>query len=73
MTNCLGTEPEYAEKVLRSEGYSVTFKEVRSKKGVESDTARVIRQRLIDDKSIELCFAFIKSSPDEAYNEQIQE
>lgn len=63
MTDCHGFEPEYARKVLEGEGFIVYMKEVRSKKGVNGDSCRVIRQKQLDDGTIELCFSHILSRP----------
>ena len=66
MTNCLGFELEYAKKVLADEGFLVLLREVRSKKGVDGDECRVIRQTMTDESTVELCYSRIKTAPDAA-------
>ena len=63
MTNCLGFEIDLAEKVLTSEGFLVYRVEVRSKKGVDGDSYRVIRQKQTDENTVELCYTCIKTVP----------
>ena len=69
MTDCHGFELGYAKEVLESEGFLVYLKEVRSKKGVDGDSRRVVRQRKLDEKSVELCYSvvltYVKSSKSE--------
>lgn len=63
MISVLAWNLDEATKALEKEGFSVSTREIRSKKGVEGDSKRVIRQRLTDESTVELCFAQIKSKP----------
>lgn len=55
MTNVLGLEEEEAAELLESDGYKVIRREYVSRRGVENaDSSRVIRQRLTDNKNIEI-------------------
>lgn len=49
-------------RILEAEGYSILTVEARSKKGVDNGIdKRVIRQRSIDEKTIELVFSAFKT------------
>ena len=50
MTQVLGLPLETALMRLKNEGYEVETVETRSRKGVDGDTLRVIRQRDISSK-----------------------
>lgn len=58
----LGMELEKAKAYLAAQGYRVTEKEVRSKKGVPGNEARVIRVRETAAESVELCYAVFKTN-----------
>lgn len=65
MLNCyIGYTLEDAVSALLNLGFTVSSKEVRSKKGIDApDTRIVIRQRLIDENLVELCFSCVKKRP----------
>lgn len=54
----LGLKLENALDSAKSSGYAIKVKEVRSKKGIENGVPIVVRQRLIDENTIELCFSY---------------
>lgn len=58
----LGMELSKAKAYLADRGYRVTEKEVRSKKGVPGNQARVIRVRETAADSVELCYAVFKTN-----------
>ena len=51
MTQVLGLPLETAAARLKSEGYEVETVETRSRKGVDGDTFRVVRQRDISSEA----------------------
>ena len=60
MRSFLAYPVDEAKEALENEGFNVLLVEVRSKKGIaDSDSKRVIRQRLTDDKTVELCFSYV--------------
>lgn len=51
-----------AGALLQGDGFGVTLLEVRSRKGViNANEARVVKQRCIDDKNVELTFAYFRT------------
>ncbi len=46
MISVLGYELAHAIELLEAEGYTVTCVETRSRKGVEGNEARVVRERI---------------------------
>ena len=61
MISVLGYELSRAEEILRAEGFSVFSEEVRSRKGICGNEARVVRERLIGDREILLTYAVFKT------------
>lgn len=61
MKNVLGIELHHAEELLRAEGESVQTLEVRSRKGVNGNEARVVRQCVRDDGTVVLTYAIFKT------------
>lgn len=60
MRSFLAYPVDEAKAALENEGFNVLLVEVRSKKGIaDSDSKRVIRQRLTADKTVELCFSCV--------------
>ena len=60
MRSFLAYPVDQAKEALENEGFNVLLVEVRSKKGIaDSDSKRVIRQRLTADKTVELCFSYV--------------
>lgn len=53
----LGLKLNQAIELAKGKGFAVETLEVRSKKGIENGIPIVIRQRLIDKNTIELCFS----------------
>lgn len=47
MTDVLGLNAEIAARLLEAEGYTVRCVPLSSRKGVEGDDTRVIRQRIL--------------------------
>lgn len=60
--DALGMELAKAKAYLAGQGYRVTEKETRSKKGVDGNEARVIRVRKTGEDSVELCYAVFKTN-----------
>ena len=50
MTNVLGLPLEAAQAILTAEGFEVSAVEARSKKGVDGDSVRVVRQ-IVDESA----------------------
>lgn len=50
----LGLDVESAVKMLKTEGYNVELVELSSRKGVDGNEVRVIRQRLTDHGAVPL-------------------
>ena len=65
MISVLGLPLEEAERLLREAGYTVKRVETRSRKGVNGNEARVVRQRSLDSGEIELVYSVFKT--DHAY------
>ncbi|MBQ9950099.1 MAG: hypothetical protein IJO93_05210 [Clostridia bacterium] len=65
MIVCIGMEADTAVKALENEGFSVHLTEVRSRGGVNGDSKRIIRQRLTEDGTVELCFSYALTTPTE--------
>lgn len=57
MIEVLGMPIEGASALLEKEGLRVRCLEVSSRKGVQGGEARVIRQRLLEGKEVELTFS----------------
>ncbi|MEL7607942.1 MAG: hypothetical protein AAGU74_00370 [Bacillota bacterium] len=66
MIDVLGFELSRAAQMLRASGYEVCCLEVKSRKGVAGNEARVIRQRPLSDGRIELAYSVFKT--DVAYS-----
>ena len=67
MTSVLGLPLEQAMVILTREGVIVSAVEARSKKGVADGTsARVIRQKIVDDTHASLLYAVFRTEPNEA-------
>ena len=64
LPSVLGLELSRAAALLEAAGARVETVEVRSRKGVEGDSARVIRQRQRGEV-VELCYAVFKTNADE--------
>ena len=60
----LGYELSRAEEILQAEGFQVRSEEVRSRKGLLGNEARVVRQRLSDDGEAILTYAIFKTDYD---------
>ena len=60
-----GLDLQIAQDACRKEGLSVTCTEVRSKKGVENGTPRVIciRRNSENENAAELLYAFFQCAP----------
>lgn len=65
----LGCELDHAKRALENEGYTVSVREIRSKKGIHGNSKRVIRQRLTDEKSVELCFSCVLTNANKEQHE----
>jgi len=66
LTNVLGFKLDVAVETLRQEGFSAELRQVRSRKGVPGgDDPRVVRQRMIDPKRVELLYAVFRTKPEE--------
>ena len=61
MISVLGYELSRAEEMLRAKGFSVRTEEVRSRKGLCGNEARVVRERMIGDREILLTYAVFKT------------
>lgn len=61
MISVLGYELSRAEEMLRAEGFSVRSEEVRSRKGLCGNEARVVRECLVGDRDILLTYAVFKT------------
>ena len=61
MISVLGYELSRAEEMLRAEGFSVKNEEVRSRKGLCGNEARVVRQRQIGEREVLLTYAIFKT------------
>jgi len=62
MPNVVGMAQAQAQALLEAEGYSVSCIEYVSLRGIENaDTTRVIRQRRLDDHSVELTVSHFKT------------
>lgn len=65
MIEVLGFKLEVAVNLLEQAGYTVICKAVYSKKGIlNADEARVIRQRSMGEKEIELIYSEFKTNVD---------
>ena len=64
MTDVRGMSLGLAEETLRSQGYNVVSREVRSLKGVpDGDDKRVIRVRLVEsENTVYLAYSIFKTS-----------
>jgi len=62
MQKVLGMDVKKAVKILEQEGLTCVLKEYSSKKPVEADTTRVIRQKILDEKTVELIVSGFKTS-----------
>jgi len=60
LTAVLGYELERARALLEAEGYSVSCVETRSRKGIEGNEARVVRQREANG-AVELTYSIFKT------------
>lgn len=54
MQTVLGMDVKKAVKILEQEGFHCLCKAYSSIRPVEADTTRVIRQRALDEKTVEL-------------------
>ncbi len=63
MIEVLGMPLEGAAALLEQEGLIVRCLEVSSRKGVQGGEARVIRQRMLEGKDVELTFSRFKTFP----------
>lgn len=60
MINYIGFELNTAAEALKNEGFTIVVCEVRSKKGIcEFDSKRVVRQKMIDEQTVELCYSCV--------------
>lgn len=67
MTNVLGFRLEAAAETLRQEGFTVEFREVRSRKGVsDGDDSRVVGQTVTEPGRVTLMYAVFRTKPGEA-------
>ncbi len=57
----LGMELQLACARLEDEGYRVQTQELRSRKGLAGNEARVIRVRMLADDCVELCWSLFKT------------
>lgn len=57
----LGFELEHARTLLEAAGYTVTVQEVRSRKGLEGNERRVVRQRFLGEERVDLTYAVFKT------------
>lgn len=57
----LGLELGEAERLLKERGYEVERVETRSRKGVEGNEARVVRERVKEGVKVELLYAVFKT------------
>ena len=60
MISVLGYELQRAKQLLEESGYAVCCTEIRSRKGVEGNEARVVRQ-LEKEGCVELVYAIFKT------------
>ena len=62
MTVVLGFELDAAKALLNGEGFVVLTEEVRSRSGVYGgDEKRVVRQKPVNDNTVELTYAVFKT------------
>ncbi|MCE5235932.1 MAG: hypothetical protein ABFC62_07375 [Clostridiaceae bacterium] len=61
MISVLGLPLAEAEHMLREAGYAVISVETRSRKGVDGNEARVVRQKSLKSGEIELVYAVFKT------------
>ncbi len=61
MTNVLGYELDNAVEILENEGYDLNLVMVSSKKGLNGNEKRVIRQKKVESGAIELSYSVFKT------------
>ena len=61
MISVLGLELSEAERLLKERGYEVELIETRSRKGLEGNEARVVRERVKEGVKVELLYAVFKT------------
>ena len=61
LDSVLGLELQLACDLLEAEGYRVQTQELRSRKGLDGNEARVIRVCPHDGGSVELCWSLFKT------------
>ena len=61
MTDVLGFELNRARLLVEQEGAKVCCVEVSSRKGVKGNEARVVRQRILEDGTVELNYSIFKT------------
>lgn len=68
MTTVLGYELQCAVDILTAEGYGLQLLEVRSRKGVDGNEKRVVRQQALPETPgvVRLTYAVFQTRPQEA-------
>ncbi len=61
MISVLGLDLEEASRLLREQGYTLRLTQTRSRKGVEGNSARVLRQRTLSSGEVELVYSIFKT------------
>ncbi|HWS29133.1 MAG TPA: hypothetical protein VN512_03355 [Clostridia bacterium] len=61
MSSVLGLPVAEAVRLLEVEGCAVRLKETRSRKGVNGNEARVVRERVLENGEIELMYSVFKT------------
>ncbi len=61
MISVVGLELEEAARLLKEAGYPFKLTQTRSRKGVDGNEARVVRQRLLSSGEVELIYSVFKT------------
>lgn len=61
MISVVGLVLEEAERMLGEAGFTVRRKQTRSRKGVDGNEARVVRERFLPGGEVELVYAVFKT------------
>lgn len=65
MQTVLGMDIKKAVKILEQEGFHCVCKAYSSKRPIEADTMRVIRQKILNEKTVELTVSGFMASVNE--------